>query len=161
MVLHRDRGVAALRNGRVSLAGHAYVLTFVTQRRQPVFRSFEAARLLIGKLRDLDVAGQAGTLAFVVMPDHVHWLMRPQTISLADAVRLVKARSSRALCSAFGVAAPLWQAGYYDRAVRREADVAAAARYLIGNPVRAGLVDSHWRYPHWDCAWEISLGELL
>ena len=42
---------------------------------------------------------------------------------------------------------PLWQDSYYDRVVRAEEDLGGIARYIIENPVRAGLVKSPLEYP--------------
>ena len=47
----------------------------------------------------------------------------------------------------------LWQAGFHDRALRAEVDVRAAARYLVANPLRAGLVVSVGDYPYWNAIW--------
>jgi len=47
----------------------------------------------------------------------------------------------------------VWQEGFHDHALRREEDLQATARYIIGNPVRAGLVPSVRDYPHWDAIW--------
>ena len=45
------------------------------------------------------------------------------------------------------------QDGYHDHALRQEEDLRAVARYIIANPVRAGLVERIGDYPHWDAAW--------
>jgi hypothetical protein len=47
----------------------------------------------------------------------------------------------------------VWQKGFYDRALRSDEDVAAVARYIVANPLRAGLVDSVREYPFWDAIW--------
>ena len=49
--------------------------------------------------------------------------------------------------------ARLWQTGFHDHALRREEDLAATARYLIANPLRAGLVQRVGDYPFWDAVW--------
>jgi putative transposase len=51
------------------------------------------------------------------------------------------------------VAGPLWQKGFHDHAVRGDEDMRALARYVVANPVRAGLVRSVREYPHWDARW--------
>ncbi len=45
----------------------------------------------------------------------------------------------------FGV---LWQKGLFDRALRREEDLKAMARYIVANPLRAGLVEHIGQYPY-------------
>lgn len=47
----------------------------------------------------------------------------------------------------------IWQAGFHDHAVRREEDLAGIARYIVANPLRAGLVDAIGDYPLWDALW--------
>jgi len=47
----------------------------------------------------------------------------------------------------------LWQKGYFDRALRREEDLKAMARYIVANPLRAGLVEHIGQYPLWDAIW--------
>jgi hypothetical protein len=47
----------------------------------------------------------------------------------------------------------MWQKGFHDRAIRREEDLRAVARYIIANPLRAGLVRRVHDYPLWDAIW--------
>ena len=65
-----------LRKGRVSLPGQAYHITTITLDRRPVFSDFRSARLMINALRAAQTRDEATTLAFVVMPDHLHWLLQ-------------------------------------------------------------------------------------
>ncbi|WP_017926888.1 transposase [Thioalkalivibrio sp. HL-Eb18] len=138
----------ALRRGRYSEPGRIYLITAVTRDRTPVFRDFAAARALVATLRHAQALGHADTLAYVVMPDHLHWLMTlGDSISLSPVVRSVKAVTARRLGRA------LWQPGFHDHAVRREEDLASLARYIAANPLRAGLVRNLGDYPHWDAIW--------
>ena len=90
----------------------------------------------------------ASTLAFVVMPDHLHWLLQiNQKQTLSTILKNVKAKSAQA------IGQPIWQAGYYDHAIRKEEDIVNIARYIIANPIRAGLVNKVGDYPHWDAIW--------
>jgi hypothetical protein len=43
----------------------------------------------------------------------------------------------------------LWQESYFDRLVRRDESLPDVIRYIIANPVRAGLVTRAVDYPHW------------
>jgi hypothetical protein len=47
----------------------------------------------------------------------------------------------------------IWQAGYFDHAIRNEKHLRSVARYIVANPLRAGLVDEVAQYPHWDAIW--------
>ena len=44
----------------------------------------------------------------------------------------------------------LWQKGFYDHQIRDEDDLLSNARYIIANPLRAGLVKDIACYPFWD-----------
>ena len=138
----------SLRTGRYTQAGQIYLLTSVTADRQPVFADFQAARRLIRCLQHAALLRQADTLAFVVMPDHLHWLMQ-----LGEGVDLSRCMGSVKSISARQLGIPFWQKGFHDHAVRQEEDLPALARYVVSNPVRAGLVKRVGEYPHWDAIW--------
>lgn len=88
-----------------------------------------------------------------MMPDHLHCLVQLNEQSLAGLMCRVKSRSSLAVDQVLGRSGRLWQKGYDDRAVRREDDVKSIARYIIDNPIRAGLVTRVHDYPLWDACW--------
>ena len=138
-----------LRHGRHSEPNRIYLITTPTHNRLPVFSDFCAARELIHVLKNAQHLEQAETLAFVVMPDHLHWLMQLGTqSSLSKTVQSIKSYSARRL----GIS-PLWQPGFHDHALRQEDDVINIARYIVMNPVRAGITNSIRNYPHWDAIW--------
>jgi putative transposase len=137
-----------LRSGRFSQPGQVYMVTVVTLNRRPIFADFAAARTLIQTLKTESDLQRATTLAYVVMPDHLHWLMQLQEgAQLARCVRDVKSVTTHRL------GLPVWQKGFHDHAVRREEDLEALARYVVANPVRAGLVARTGLYPHWHAVW--------
>ena len=138
----------ALRVGRHSAPGQIYLITAAAAKREPAFLNFRLARRLILTLRQEQIAKRAETLAFVVMPDHLHWLM-----SLGAALPLDKVVGSVKSVVAHSAGRSLWQKGFHDHAVRREEDLAEIGRYIIFNPVRAGIVDKPGDYPHWYTAW--------
>ena len=47
----------------------------------------------------------------------------------------------------------IWQRGFYDRAIRKEDDLVTIARYIVANPLRAGIVKSAGQYSLWDAIW--------
>lgn len=142
-----------LRRGRVSEPGRLYVLTSIVSGRQPLFTDFWLARLLVEQFRYIESSGLASSLAWVIMPDHFHWLIELKQGTLAALMRRLKSRSTCFLNKASERSGRLWQQGFHDRALRRDEDRKAAARYIVGNPLRAGLVTHVGDYPHWDCVW--------
>ena len=143
-----------LRHGRFSEPGRIYMVTTATRRRLPVFADLTFARLAIAELRACDAAGECETLAFVLMPDHLHWLLALRGADLSALVRRFKSSSARRINAARAPSdTALWQPGFHDHALRREEDMAQTARYIIANPLRAGLAGSVRDYPHWDAVW--------
>jgi len=135
----------SLRKGRRSIPNQIYLITATTKDRVTVFSDFYAARVLIHLLH---TDPEAKTLAFVVMPDHLHWLMQlAQIRSLSQVVASLKTLSAKK------IGKPFWQEGYHDHALRQEEDLRAVARYIVANPLRAGLVTRIGDYPHWDSIW--------
>ena len=142
-----------LRLGRFSETSRLYLLTSTTLGRAPLFTDFHTARLLVAQFRLAQEECVAKSLAWVVMPDHFHWLVELGPISLRQLMRRVKSRSTMMINRHKGRSGQLWQKGFHDRALRREEDIRAVARYIIMNPKRAGLVERVGDYPHWDAIW--------
>jgi REP element-mobilizing transposase RayT len=137
----------ALRKGRVSRSGEVYHIVTVTHLRKPIFASFRNGRKLVHELIRLQQENLAETFCYVVMPDHLHWLMTLNQGTLADVMRLLKGRSAHAIGEA------VWQPNYFDHAVRTEEDLRAMARYIVANPLRTGLVERIGDYSLWDAVW--------
>jgi REP element-mobilizing transposase RayT len=144
-----------LRRGRVSAAGNIYHVIFQTHDRAPLLDDLRLGRMVVEAMRWQDAANRTATLAFVVMPDHVHWLFTLSNLaSLRTVVSSVKGFAAWRINTArHATNERVWQTGYFDHAVRREEDVRAIARYIIGNPLRAGLVTTLADYPLWDTRW--------
>ncbi len=49
--------------------------------------------------------------------------------------------------------ASLWAPGFHDHSLRHEESLVDCARYIVLNPVRAGLVRRCGDYPFWDAIW--------
>ena len=142
-----------LTKGRVSETGRAYSLTMVTEGRVPYFNDFYLARYLINEMRSLHDNEQMESLAWVLMPDHLHWLLILESDDLSELMKQFKGSSSQLMNKKLQRQGTFWQRGFYDHAIRKEEDLRAAARYIVGNPLRAGLVESIGDYPHWDAKW--------
>jgi hypothetical protein len=42
---------------------------------------------------------------------------------------------------------------FHDHALRGDEDLQSVTRYLVGNPLRAGLVENIGEYPFWNAEW--------
>ncbi|KII38721.1 REP-associated tyrosine transposase [Pseudomonas fluorescens] len=142
-----------LRIGRYSEHNRIYLLTTNTAGRQPVFSDFALGRLVASQFHVAEEMGIVSTLAWVVMPDHFHWLIELRRGSLGELMQRTKSLSTKAVNLSTGRQASLWQSGFHDRALRREEDLVTLARYVVANPLRAGLVKKLGDYPLWDAIW--------
>ena len=148
------KGTKELRKGRFSGRNQIYHVTTATLGRHPVFSQFLFARIAIQAMTREDDAGHTETLAYVLMPDHLHWLfLLNRERSLSTCINTMKSFATRKINGASDRRGRLWCKGFHDRAIRREEDLEAVARYIVANPLRAGLVRSVREYPHWDAIW--------
>ena len=87
------------------------------------------------------------TDAYVFMPDHSHWLVEGlnDDSDLEEFVARWKQQTGWAWHQRSG--SRLWQKGYWDRVLREDETPLSFARYIIENPVRAGLVADVRDYP--------------
>ncbi|OCX21207.1 hypothetical protein BBI10_11435 [Pseudomonas graminis] len=140
----------SLRIGRYSEMGRIYLVTSRLDRMRDDFSDWRVGRLLVKEMREVHECGFAKTLAWVVMPDHFHWLVKLHHGSLAGIVQRVKSKTAIAVNRVTGNQGRLWQPGYHDAAARHEDDLIHFARYIVANPLRAGLVSRVGDYPLWD-----------
>ncbi|MGC5703195.1 transposase [Pseudomonas sp. NFXW11] len=142
-----------LRRGRYSNPGRAYLITTVVHQRRPLFRDWRLGRLVVAELQQIQEQGLANSLAWVLMPDHLHWLLQLHAGTLPQVMQRMKSRSTLRINQRLGLRGAFWQSGYHDRAVRDGEDIQHIARYIIANPLRAGLVRRIGDYPLWDAIW--------
>ena len=104
-------------------------------------------------IRDHIVAGHTRfyhLFAVVVMPDHVHLLLRPADgFTLSRVMQGLKSESAKRLNASRGTAGRAWQAESWDRIVRDEDEFAEKYLYMLGNPVKAGLSADGTTDPGW------------
>lgn len=87
-------------------------------------------------------------LAAVVMPDHVHMLIRPlRGYTLSRVMKGIKGVSARFINDMRKAKGSIWQDESHDHIIRDEKEGLEKARYILGNPRRAGLVEDPSHYP--------------
>ena len=135
--------------------GHVFSLTIATHDRYMWFERHEELAQVVQETI-IATAAERGSLLFAwcIMPEHLHTLV--QDDDAVDFVRLIKGRSVPAArrCER---SRKLWQRSFFDHGLRREESFEHAARYILENPVRAGLVehaaDYRWSgssvWPQW------------
>jgi putative transposase len=104
--------------------------------------------VLIVQIRQLAGEEKFAVLAYCAMPDHLHLLVEGllEDSQLPTFVLRLKQRTGFLYRRMTG--RPLWQSGYYDRVLRHEEMSATVCRYILENPVRAGLTSTVGAYPY-------------
>ncbi len=147
-------GQDALRKGRISLPGHYYHVISKTLDDIALFTSIETCRPVAHALASLASEQLIQNIAWVLMPNHFHWLLKlGESLTLSQVVGRFKGRASHDLNIVLHRSDPVWERAFFDRALRKDEDVRRVAEYIVSNPVRAGLVNDIGQFPYWDACW--------
>ncbi len=149
-----ERGHHALRKGRVSIANGIYLITTTTHERQKLFAEFNVGCAAAKCFEDTRLLGDAKMLAWVLMPDHWHGLVQlGEQYELSVLINRLKSASARKTNHVLQKTGQVWAHGFHDHALRSEDDLQNTARYIVANPIRAGLVTRVGDYPFWNAVW--------
>lgn len=139
----------ALRRGRWSLRSAVYLVTAVTDVRRRHFADPALADIVADAFRHYHARGHVHGYAWVVMPDHIHWLLQLRVGTLAWLMRAFKTWTSTQVRRAMHEPPHrVWQPGYHDRQVRQHERLDHYIHYLVGNPLRWSLAKHPKDYPH-------------
>ena len=126
--------------------GQTYMVTTETWSRRDLFKNERWARLLIDIL--YSYRAQAYLLhEFVVMPDHIHVLLTPQT-SVEKAMQFIKGGFSFRARKELGSNMEVWQKGFQDHRIRDANDYAIHVSYIHNNPMKERLCEKPDQYPY-------------
>jgi putative transposase len=124
-----------------------YLLTCCTDRRQPFFKESQTVAETLIAIRQCTTGFQFALVAYCFMPDHLH-LVLEGTAECSDLVAFMHGMKQRAgFAFKQRTGRPLWQPSYHDHVLRDEEVLLKVVRYVLDNPVRAGLVTSPRDYP--------------
>ena len=90
--------------------------------------------------------------AIVVMPDHVHLLLRPLRdvnawpFPLVDILQCFKGTTAHRINKMLGTSGPVWEEESFDHVLRSDESLKQKCEYIRQNPVRAKLVRSPEEY---------------
>jgi putative transposase len=131
--------------------GHCFSVAIGTAHRIRHFKKPDTVRLCLDALSESAERYHASVFAYCFMPEHLHLL-----VAMAPGVDLVQFVRQFKQLSAYRFRrqsshARLWQARFYDHALRSDENLSGVARYIWENPVRAGLAESAAEYPYSGC----------
>ena len=116
--------------------------------KKSLLQSDRSAQLFVDVLYHYRAQNKYQIHEFVIMPDHFHLLITPESVSLERTMQLIKAGFSFRMKKELGVTSEIWQTTFHDRRVRDTAEYQRFRRYIHENPVKRGLVISPAEYPY-------------
>jgi putative transposase len=124
-----------------------YFLTFCTHNRGRLFVRADAVEVVRAQIARASTEQHMSLIAYCFMPDHVHLLVEGQSDD-SDCRRFIaraKQYSGFYYQASFG--RRLWQRYGYEHVLRNEQAAVSIARYIVENPVRAGMAAAAQDYP--------------
>jgi len=132
-----------------TFTGAVYFVTFKLKKGQ---LSVQEQKLVLEHVRGGDKKYYE-LIAAVVMPDHVHILLKPNEGQILSGImKGIKGVAARKINAARGACGPVWQGESFDRIVRNEKEFNVKLRYMFYNPLKKGLTLDPWSYHGWYAA---------
>lgn len=122
-------------------ADHAFFITIRAYEGQQPFVTVTLNNMVLQVLREAQAAYGCLVYTYCLMPDHLHFLVRPESDgrSVLTFTDRFKGKTTN-LSWSCGWAGQLWQPRYYDHMIRSDESLRAIASYIQDNPVRKHLV---------------------
>jgi putative transposase len=143
MITNRPRRLES-----VSYVGlHRYFVTTCTAYRRTIFNESPVAKEADERILHVSAEFEFAVAAYCFMPDHLHLVLMAQS-EQSDLPRFMKqAKQVTGFDYRRRHPKPLWQPGYHDRILRDDEATLAVVRYVLENPIRAGLAQALGEWP--------------
>jgi putative transposase len=126
-----------------------FFVTSKTAQGRALLQSDRMATLFIDVLRSYVGQHRFKIHEFVVMPNHVHFLLTiGKEMTVEKAVQLIKGNFSYRAKKEFGIQYQVWQRGFSEVRIADRDSFLAHKLYIQNNPVKAGLVNSPEEFPY-------------
>jgi len=126
---------------------HQYFLTFCTDRRRHHFVAQEAVFAVRTQIERAALEQRFALTAYCFMPDHVHLLVEGHAPDSDCKLLIARAKQYSGFHYRAMFGERLWQRYGFERVLRDDEAAVNVARYILENPVRAGLVERIEDYP--------------
>jgi putative transposase len=130
------------------LGFYRYSLTFCTDHRRHVFTCHEPVNLVLEQISRAARENQFAIVAYCFMPDHLQLLIEGQSESSDGHRFIARAKQYSGFYYSKAFHSRLWQRYGYEHVLRDDEETIAVTRYILNNPLRAGLAEKVEDYPY-------------
>jgi putative transposase len=128
---------------------YRYFLTFCTFERNPHFTTSANVDLVHAQILRAALPEHFAILVYCYMPDHLHVLVEAERDECDLKPFIARAKQYSGFYFKKTTRQRLWQRYGYERVLRNDEETIAVARYIVENPVRAGIVAAPLDYAFW------------
>jgi putative transposase len=143
---------------RFYIADAVIFITCVTKDRARLLEDTEDVAIFMETIKAVQELHPFHLLAYSILPDHFHWLMRVEgdKPDFSPVLQSVKRNYTLNYKITHGITASfsVWQPRFWDHVIRNEEDLSKHFDYIHWNPVKHGYVKNpeDWQYStyqHW------------
>jgi REP element-mobilizing transposase RayT len=116
-------------------------------RRQQLFFCERDYRLYLELLEEALARYGVRCYAYCLMPNHVHLLLDGSQEAISQLLWRVNGRYAQWFNRSYGLSGHVFQGRFWSEAIESEQHLLELARYIVNNPVRAGLVADAREWP--------------
>ena len=126
---------------------HQYSLTYCTVQRRKIFTTQEGVSLVLAQISRAATENQFDIIAYCFMPDHVHLLVEGTADSSDCKQFIARLKQYSGYYYSAAYHEKLWQRYGFEHVLRDDETTMVVAKYILENPIRAGLVNRVEDYP--------------
>jgi putative transposase len=124
-----------------------YFLTTCTAFRRPFFSTSSVATDVATQLLHNAEHFEFAVLAYCLMPDHLHALVEARSEQSDFQAFVKRFKQTTGFRHRQLTTHALWQPGFHERVLRNDEASPSVVRYILENPIRAGLAKEIGEYP--------------
>jgi putative transposase len=132
---------------RLEFAGAIYHVTSRGDRQEAIFRNDGDRHAWLGILASVCARFRWNVHAFCLMGNHFHIVVETPEGNLSRGMRQLNGEYTRCFNFRHATVGHLFQGRYHSILVQRQTYLLALSRYVVLNPVRAGMVTSPEKWP--------------
>ena len=143
MPLNQDRPFPIrprLKDVSLYIGMRGYFITINTYNRKKYFIHEHIVFSLVTYLKQVAQQEKFDVVVFTYMPNHVHFVLlgKNESSNVCRFMKSYKQLTGYKFKQTFG--SRLWATSFHDHVLRKEESIKSVGRYVLKNPVRAGLV---------------------